>query len=98
MLLNASHIIPWSVDKIRRADPRNGLSLCVLHDRAFDRGLISIDDNFRIILSGKVKIAGAPKLHRVGLLEIEGKKIRLPDKFRPDQKAFTYHREKIFLQ
>jgi putative restriction endonuclease len=98
MLLNASHIIPWSVDKIRRADPRNGLSLCVLHDRAFDRGLISVDDGFRIILSGEVKIAGAPKLHRVGLLEIEGKKIRLPDKFRPDQAAFTYHRENIFLQ
>ena len=56
MLLNASHIIPWSVDKMRRADPRNGLSLCVLHDRAFDRGLIAVDEDFRIILSEKVRI------------------------------------------
>lgn len=98
MLLNASHIIPWSADKTRRADPQNGLSLCVLHDRAFDRGLIAVDDSFSIILSGQAKVAKAPKLHRVGLLEIEGKKIILPDKFQPDKIAFAYHRENVFLQ
>jgi predicted restriction endonuclease len=98
MLLNASHIIPWSADKTRRADPQNGLSLCVLHDRAFDRGLIAIDDSFRIILSGQARVARAPKLHRVGLLEIEGKKLILPDRFRPDKIAFAYHRENVFLQ
>jgi predicted restriction endonuclease len=98
MLLNASHIIPWSVDKTRRADPQNGLSLCVFHDRAFDRGIIAVDDNYNIILSGQAKVAKAPKLHRVGLLEIEGKKIILPDKFRPDKIAFAYHRENVFLQ
>ncbi|MGD0078825.1 MAG: HNH endonuclease [Sedimentisphaerales bacterium] len=98
MLLNASHIIPWSADKTRRADPQNGLSLCVLHDRAFDRGLIAVDDSFRIVLSEKVKVTRAPKLHRVGLLEIEGKKLILPDKFRPDKIAFAYHRENVFLQ
>jgi len=97
-MLNASHIIPWSIDKNRRADPTNGLSLCAFHDRAFDRGLISVDENYRIILSKEVKIIDAPKLHRVGLLEIEGKKIWLPDRFMPDQIAFTYHREKVFLQ
>jgi len=98
MLLNASHIIPWSEDKTRRADPQNGLSLCVLHDRAFDRGIIAVDESYRIMLSGRAKVAKAPKLHRVGLLEIEGKKLILPDKFRPDKIAFAYHREKIFLQ
>jgi putative restriction endonuclease len=98
VLLNASHIIPWSVDKMRRADPRNGLSLCVFHDRAFDRGLIAVDEDFRIIISEKVRIVDAPKLHKVGLLEIEGKKIRLPDKFRPDPEALSYHRQNIFFE
>jgi len=28
-MLNASHIIPWSVNVSRRADPTNGLALCV---------------------------------------------------------------------
>ena len=96
-MLNASHIIPWSIDKSRRADPTNGLSFCAFHDRAFDRGLISVDDKLRIILSKEVKIVNAPKLHKVGLLEIEGKKIRLPDRFMPDQIALAYHREKVFF-
>ena len=97
-MLNASHIVPWSVDKIRRADPTNGLAFCVFHDRAFDRGLMTIDNNFRVVLSQEVKVMNASKLHRVGFLEIEGKSIILPDKFRPDQIALAYHREKVFLQ
>src|SRR3954469_1591946 len=40
-LLNASHIVPWAASVERRADPRNGLCLNTLLDRAFDRGLIS---------------------------------------------------------
>jgi predicted restriction endonuclease len=97
-MLNASHIVPWSVDKIRRADPTNGLAFCVFHDRAFDRGLMTIDKYFRVVLSQKVKVMDAPKLHRVGFLEIEGKGIILPEKFAPDQTALAYHREQVFLQ
>ncbi|MDP8235143.1 MAG: HNH endonuclease signature motif containing protein [Candidatus Erginobacter occultus] len=36
-LLNASHIIPWRVAVDRRADPKNGIALNTLYDRAFDR-------------------------------------------------------------
>ena len=97
-MLNASHIIPWSIDKMRRADPRNGLSLCAFHDRAYDRGLMTIDETFRIVLSKEVKLTGVCELHRVGLLEIEGRAIILPEKFMPDRVALAYHREKIFLQ
>ncbi len=96
-MLNASHIIPWSIDKNRRADPSNGLSLCAFHDRAFDRGLIAIEEDLRIVLSREAKVIDAPKLHRVGLLEIEGQEIAIPDKFRPDQVALAYHRDRIFL-
>ena len=42
-LLVASHIVPWSKDPRERLNPRNGLCLNALHDRAFDRGLISVD-------------------------------------------------------
>jgi len=34
-LLNASHIIPWRVDSTNRLNPRNGICLNALHDRAF---------------------------------------------------------------
>lgn len=40
-LIHASHIIPWADNVPRRADPTNGIALNVLHDRAFDRGLIT---------------------------------------------------------
>jgi putative restriction endonuclease len=97
-MLNASHIIPWSVDSKRRADPRNGLGLCVFHDRAFDRGLISIDENYRIVVSRKVKVRDAPELHKVGLLDVEGRQIRLPERFLPDNDALSYHRENVFVR
>jgi predicted restriction endonuclease len=96
-MLNASHIIPWSVDSKRRADPRNGLGLCVFHDRAFDRGLIGIEDNYKIIVSKEVKVRSVPALHKVGLIDIEGKNIRMPDRFIPDSAALSYHRENIFI-
>jgi putative restriction endonuclease len=97
-MLNASHIIPWSVNKRRRADPRNGICLCALHDRAFDRGLITVSENYKIMVSKSIKIPNVSKLHKVGLLDIEGDKIYLPDRFSPDPVALAYHREKIFLQ
>ena len=43
-LLVASHIIPWSHDRDNRVNPRNGLLLSALHDKAFDTGLITIKD------------------------------------------------------
>jgi len=96
-MLNASHIIPWSVDAARRADPRNGLSLCAFHDRAFDRGLITLDEHLRVNVSEQARIDDPPRLHNVGLLEIENRPIRLPERFHPDADALAYHREHIFL-
>lgn len=98
VLLNASHIVPWSKDKTRRADPRNGMSLCALHDRAFDRGLITFDQKHKVVLSKQLRVKNPSDLHRVGLLDIEGRKIKLPERFKPDEYVLDYHRNKIFLQ
>lgn len=54
-LLIASHIIPWARDKKNRLNPQNGLCLNSLHDKAFDKGLITFDDNYKLILSKKIK-------------------------------------------
>ena len=43
-LLIASHIVPWTHDETNRLNPENGLLLSPFHDRAFDRGLITIDE------------------------------------------------------
>lgn len=95
-LLNASHIIPWNSDVKRRADPTNGLALCSLHDRAFDRGLLTIDERLRIVVSGSLRIAKASDVHRVALIQIEGKEIALPHRFQPDEHALAHHRENLF--
>lgn len=50
-LLVSSHIKPWSVDKDARLDVYNGLLLSPTLDLAFDKGLISFDDNGLILLS-----------------------------------------------
>ena len=95
-LLNASHIIPWKVSVELRADPRNGFCLCVLHDRAFDRGLVSVDAESRLLVSKRVKKANPVPLHRVGLLDLEGQRINLPGRFLPDAKCLEYHRKSVF--
>jgi putative restriction endonuclease len=54
-LLNASHIVPWGVDVKNRTNPRNGLCLNALHDRAFDCGLLTVTPNLHVRLSSKAK-------------------------------------------
>src|SRR5664280_29875 len=53
-LLTASHIIPWAEDERNRLNPRNGLCLNALHDRAFDRHLMWIEDGFVIRFSPRL--------------------------------------------
>jgi predicted restriction endonuclease len=96
-LLSASHIIPWSKNIERRADPRNGLSLCAIHDRAFDRGLLSVGESFDVLLATRARLhSSESRLHLVALLETEGKVLSLPKRFSPDPEALAYHREHIF--
>jgi predicted restriction endonuclease len=97
-LLNASHIIPWTVSIELRANPRNGLCLCSLHDRAFDRGLVSIDTDWNLILSNRLKKENTAPLHQVGFIDLEGQKINLPGRFLPDEKCLEHHREVVFKQ
>jgi len=90
-LLIASHIIPWSKDEKNRLNPRNGLCLNSLHDKAFDRGLISFDKDYKLILSYELK----KKKNRY-FSDLEGMKMILPKKFLPELKFLQYHQEEIF--
>lgn len=95
-LLQASHIIPWAREVGRRVDPRNGIALSTLHDRAFDRGLITFDEELRVVVSGRLRLGNPTEIHRVALLAIEGRQLRLPTRYAPDPAARAYHREHIF--
>ena len=95
-LLNASHIIPWSVAEGRRTDPTNGICLNALYDRAFDRGLITFDKDLRLLVSSLLKTAEIPEFQKINFSAIEGNPIHLPHRFTPDPSALEHHREHIF--
>ncbi len=95
-LLNASHIIPWSHAHNRRADPTNGICLNALFDRAFDRGLMTIDEDMRVVMSPVIRSAATNAALACSLLEAEGRKLTMPSRFLPDPAALEYHRQAIY--
>ncbi|MGH8541278.1 MAG: HNH endonuclease [Stenotrophobium sp.] len=94
-LLNASHIVPWSMDPANRLNPQNGLCLNALHDRAFDRHLITVDTNLQILVSsdlrGRIKGSAGEDF----FLKYEGQKIATPKHFAPLKELLAHH-NKIF--
>lgn len=49
-LVEAAHIVPVSVAN-STDETCNGLALCALHHRAYDRALLTIDDQYHILMS-----------------------------------------------
>ncbi len=104
-LLNASHIIPWHICGTPdapvfaiggRADPSNGLCLNALHDRAFDRGLITFDEDHRLVLSEALR--DDTKLGQLFAIfkDTIGQSLTIPDRFAPSREALAYHRDFVF--
>ena len=52
-LLICSHIVPWKVDEQNRLNPKNAICFCSLHDKLFDKGYFSLDENYEIKLGAK---------------------------------------------
>ncbi len=95
-LLNASHIVPWSKDEINRVNPRNGLCLNAIHDRAFDRGLLTIMPDFKIKISKSIKRNNVDSAVQDFLLRYDGSEIKLPTRFLPDTTFLKYHNKNVF--
>lgn len=94
-LLIASHIVPWSQDKANRLNPSNGLCLSALYDRAFDQGLITFDEEWRVVLSAQLKRTEPAMQHFFH--PIEGQKIIMPERFHPAPQLMQQHRERVFV-
>lgn len=92
-LLRASHISPWAEDKVNRLNPQNGLCLSATYDAAFDKHLVSFDDQYRMIVSKYIKDFYTAEATREYFEKIEGKAIELPLHHLPDQKLLAKHRE-----
>lgn len=94
-LLIAGHIVPWSIDEKNRLNPRNGLAMNGLHDKAFELGLISISPDYKIMVSKKLKRKKdiAAQAH---FAAYDGKEIILPSRFLPDPEFLIYHNKERF--
>lgn len=94
-LLVASHIVPWRIDAANRLNPKNGLCLSMLHDKAFDTGIITIAEDMTISVSPEYA-ANPDHFFKSALLAYNGKLIALPEKFQPHREFLDYHRQYVF--
>jgi|SRR3990170_4377813 len=95
-LLVASHIIPWATDKKNRMSPHNGLCLNMLHDKAFDKGLITITPEYRIKISPSLRNLKDKTALETFFAPFENSSIRLPQRFIPEKTFLKYHNDKVF--
>jgi putative restriction endonuclease len=96
-LLVASHIIPWSIRADTRTDPRNGLLLNSVHDKAFDSGLITVTTDYKVKVSGLIREFLPDKTTEAWFIDYEGTSISQPDKFLPSKEFLRWHNENIFI-
>lgn len=95
-LLIASHIKPWKASTpTEKTAASNGLLLNAFHDRAFDQGLISIDDDYRIMVNHD-RVKHSP-INDQWLYDFEGHQITLPAISQPSHEFIEYHHKHIFL-
>jgi putative restriction endonuclease len=93
--LVAGHIIPWSVDERRRADPTNGLCMSATFDRLFDRGLITVHDDLTLEVCPRIRAMDDQSVVEL-VIARHGRPIHRPARFLPDPACLRWHRENCF--
>ena len=94
--LVASHIVPWKNDEINRLNPHNGLCLNSIHDKAFDRGFITITPDFKVRISEYFKDHSTENAVLDMFVKYDNQPIILPDRFLPSLDFLDYHYHNIF--
>lgn len=95
-LLLASHIVPWSKNEKERLNPENGICLSALYDKAFDKGLIGIDLDYKILLSKDLKPKKDTPFYQQHFAPIENKKITEAISYFPRKDFLQYHLDVVF--
>lgn len=94
-LIVASHIAPWSQDKGNRLSPTNGLALNSLHDKAFDRHLITITEDLKIKISSKFFAYKDVLSIKQNFIDYDGLSLLPPKKFYPAAEFLRMHNDKF---
>lgn len=87
-LIDACHIVPFSESYDDTIG--NGIALSPSIHRAFDRGLLSIDEDYKVVISKSLRENDTP----FSLKNLEGRQILLPEDraFWPDKENLRKHR------
>lgn len=90
-MVDACHIVPFSESYDDTL--ANGFSLCPNLHRAFDRGIISIGNEYEVLVSSSFT---ENTQSTYSIRQLEGKKILLPEdkRFYPSQENFAIHRNR----
>ena len=92
-MVDACHIVPFAANFDNSLT--NGIALCPNIHRAFDRGLITVGDDYRVILSSAfTENENSP----FSFQQINSQQLTLPsnERFYPSLEGFAWHRENIF--
>lgn len=91
--VDACHIVPFSVTHDDRIG--NGIALCPNMHRAFDRGLLSVDAEYRIMVSPHFR---EDEGHDYSLRRLQGRRILGPKSadYFPSPENLRWHRGHIF--
>lgn len=100
-LVIAAHIKDYSAEEAEvghRANPQNGLCLCLICHALFDLGYFTLTDDLKIQASPRVSEISSNLIR--GIIErSDGKTIKLPtpESFNPNMEFIRYHKENHFL-
>ncbi|MCB1186954.1 HNH endonuclease [bacterium] len=98
----AAHIVPKgrqsSVEGKSQSgtdDPRNGVAMCHLHHWAFDAGLITINNDYKVVVS---RALDAAEIKDIEIKKYAGKLIKMPKReiVNPHPLALDWHLKNIF--
>jgi len=72
------------------------LCLSAIHDKAFDRGWITLTEKYEVMLSEQLKQNENAFVAQI-FLPLEGRMIEIPEKFIPNETFISRHRKEIFI-
>ncbi|WP_420147406.1 HNH endonuclease [Spirosoma sp.] len=89
-LLVAGHIVPWAENEQERLNPENGLCLSNLYDRAYEKGLICIDTDYKLLISKRLKGETSKDFYQRFFGDFEQKPIRVARTYQPRKDFLEY--------
>jgi putative restriction endonuclease len=94
-LIIASHIVPWSADKDNRLSPMNGLALNALHDKAFDKHLITVTEELKVKISPTFYKYKDVESIKQNFIDYDGQSLKDYKKYSPSIEFLRMHNDKF---